>query len=184
MKKIAYLGIFLFAAVLSSCNDGKNEKRIAELEEKLTAMQTTQASATPAVNNPITTTAANATVITKPEGPLPKFEFTEESYDFGTIDEGEVVEHTFNFKNVGEAPLIIQNATSTCGCTVPSWPRNPIAAGESAKITVKFDSKGKAGQTNKPVSITANTFPKVTKVTIKGTVNKKALALPDGPVKQ
>ncbi len=181
MKKIIYLGIILFAAALTSCSDGKNEKRIAELEEKLAAMETT--SVTPTIN-PVTTSAANATVETKPEGPLPKFEFAEESYDFGTINEGEVVEHVFNFKNTGEAPLIILNATASCGCTVPSWPKEPIAVGESANITVKFNSKGKPGPTNKPVTITANTFPKITKVTIKGNVKKKALALPDGPVKQ
>jgi len=182
MKKLVYLGMFLFAAVSSSCSDGKNEKRIAELEEKLAAMENTNV--TPTVNTPVTSSAANATVETKPEGPLPVMKFTEDLYDFGTIEQGDVVEHTFSFKNTGEAPLIIQNASASCGCTIPSWPKDPVAVGETAEIKVKFNSRGKSGQQNKPVSITANTFPKVTKVTIKGNVNKKAEALPDGPVKQ
>lgn len=101
-----------------------------------------------------------------------KLEFTEETYDYGTIKEGEVVEHVFKFKNVGVAPLIIEGAKSTCGCTVPQFPKEPIAPGESGEIAVKFNSKNKSGRQRKPVNVTANTWPKLTSVYIDGTVEK------------
>ncbi|HEV7382842.1 MAG TPA: DUF1573 domain-containing protein, partial [Dyadobacter sp.] len=54
------------------------------------------------------------------------------SFDFGTIQEGEVVEHTFNFRNDGEYPLILSNITSSCGCTTPEWPKEPIKSGATS----------------------------------------------------
>jgi len=56
-----------------------------------------------------------------------KLTFTEQVYDYGTVKAGEKVEHTFKFKNTGVAPLIIESAKSTCGCTVPQYPKEPIA---------------------------------------------------------
>lgn len=97
--------------------------------------------------------------------------FTETEYNFGEIESGEVVEHTFTFQNSGDAPLIISNAKASCGCTVPNWPKDPIQPGESGEIMVRFDSKGKSGVQNKAVTITANTQPNQTEVLIKGMVN-------------
>ncbi|MEM9919563.1 MAG: DUF1573 domain-containing protein [Bacteroidota bacterium] len=96
--------------------------------------------------------------------------FKETEYDFGTIKEGEVVKHTFSFVNTGKVPLLISNARSTCGCTVPKWPKEPIAPGESGKIKVRFNSTNKRDRQNKPVTITANTYPNNTVVHIKGFV--------------
>lgn len=108
--------------------------------------------------------------------------FEETAYDFGTIQEGDLVKHTFSFTNTGKVPLIIQNATAQCGCTVPDWTRTPIAPGEKGEIRVEFNSKGKVGVQNKAVSITANTQPEVTQVTIKGTV-ESGVASMKGPFK-
>ena len=94
--------------------------------------------------------------------------------------DGEKVKHDYKFTNTGSEPLIISNAKGSCGCTVPSWPREPIAPGESAVIAVQFDSKnkGKVGGSpqSKRVTITANTDPVNTYLTIKGTVNKEETA--------
>lgn len=124
-------------------------------------------------------TLPNATTPTPPANQIPddtvnvaKIEFTEKVYDYGTVKAGEKVEHTFKFKNVGVAPLIIETAKSTCGCTVPQFPKEPIAPGETGEIAVKFDSKNKSGRQRKPVNITANTWPKLTTVHIDGTVEK------------
>ena len=98
--------------------------------------------------------------------------FAENEFDFGTLEEGEKVEHVFKFENTSANPLTISNARGSCGCTVPEWPREPIAPGESGEIKVKFDSKGKKGKQNKTVTITANTIPGNTILTIMSDVIK------------
>lgn len=89
----------------------------------------------------------------------PKFEFKESSWDFGKIKQGERVEHTFKFKNVGNGDLIISSAAASCGCTIPDWPKEPIAPGEEGKIKVEFNSAGKSDMVTKDVTILANTNP-------------------------
>lgn len=93
----------------------------------------------------------------------PQFKFEEEMHDFGTITEGTVAKHDFVFTNTGDAPLIITNAQGSCGCTVPQWPREPIAPGEQGKIHVEFNSQGRAGNQHKQVTLNANT-PTGTKI--------------------
>ncbi|MEP2773042.1 MAG: DUF1573 domain-containing protein [Fulvivirga sp.] len=171
---------FLFsvlALVFAACGDSKeSEKRIAELESRLAELE--GGTAQPA--------AATAQPEEKPEGPLPAFEFETEEHDFGTIDEGDVVSHTFKFTNTGEAPLIIQSAKGSCGCTVPTWPKEPIPVGGTGEIVAEFNSKGKPNVQNKTVTITANTWPKQTRLRIKAMVTPGAqeTAVPAGPVKK
>ena len=86
-----------------------------------------------------------------------KMSFEEEMHDFGTINEGDVVEHTFKFTNTGDAPLVITNAKGSCGCTVPSWPKEPIAPGATGEMLVKFNSRNKPNNQMKTVRITTNT---------------------------
>jgi len=104
---------------------------------------------------------------------LPTFVFANESHDFGQINEGEVVTVDFNFTNEGEAPLIISNASGSCGCTVPQWPRTPIAPGESGVISVSFDSKSKPGNQTKTVTLTSNAMPNVKVLKISAQVTPK-----------
>ena len=86
----------------------------------------------------------------------PKISFTEKSYDFGEITQGEKVEHIFEFENVGNEPLILSDVRTTCGCTAPEWPREPIAPGKTAKIKVVFNSAGKMGMQNKVITVMSN----------------------------
>ena len=79
----------------------------------------------------------------------------------------------FKFKNSGTDPLIITNAKGSCGCTVPEWPREPVAPGESGVIDVKFNSKGKKGKQNKRVTLTTNMVPSQQVLIVKGQVNIK-----------
>lgn len=118
----------------------------------------------------------------KPEGPLPAFQFEEEEHDFGTITEGEVVSHTFKFKNVGDAPLVIQNVSASCGCTQPEWTKDPIAAGSTGEIKVGFNSAGRTGMQPKTITITANTYPSIKKINIKSMVEAKNNST-EGPVR-
>ena len=100
----------------------------------------------------------------------PVFKFEKEVYDFGEIKDGEKVTYDFKFKNIGNSPLIISSATATCGCTIPEYPKEPVAPGAEGLIRVVFNSAGKAGMQNKIVSITANTVPSLTELNILGNV--------------
>lgn len=101
---------------------------------------------------------------------LPVINFQEEFHDFGEVPEGEVVEHTFTFTNEGDGPLIISNAAGSCGCTVPEWPRQPIAPGQQGQIKVSFNSKGRAGRQDKRVTLTTNAVPQSKVLNITSTV--------------
>lgn len=87
----------------------------------------------------------------------PVFTFADQKHDFGDIIQGDVVEHSFEFTNTGDMPLIISNVITTCGCTAPSWPKEPVKPGEKARIKVVFNSTGKIGRQNKVVTILSNT---------------------------
>ena len=100
-----------------------------------------------------------------------KIDFTKETHDYGTIKNGADGTCTFEFKNTGNAPLIISNAKGSCGCTVPEWPKEPIAPGAKASIKVKYDTN-RPGVINKNVTITSNAVNSPEKVIyIKGTVS-------------
>lgn len=92
-------------------------------------------------------------------------------HDFGKIKQGDQVECTFKVTNTGKEALIIEGAQGSCGCTIPDYPKEPIPAGESRDIKVKFNSAGKQGKQSKKVTITANTEPIQTIVTIHSDVD-------------
>ncbi len=99
-----------------------------------------------------------------------KISFTKETHDYGTIKNGADGSCTFEFKNTGNAPLIISNAKGSCGCTVPTWPHEPIPPGAKGSIVVKYDTK-RAGAINKSVTITSNAVNEPNQVIrIKGNV--------------
>lgn len=104
---------------------------------------------------------------------LPEIVFESEFHDFGEITEGMVVKHTFTFTNEGEGPLVISNAQGSCGCTVPDWPRQPIAPGESADINVSFNSTGRSGKQDKRVTLTTNAVPQTKVLNITSMVLSK-----------
>jgi len=166
----------LVAVVSISCKDRDAEKKIAQLESRLAELEGKKSpTATP-------TPATAAAPEEKPEGPLPVMEFSNTDHDFGTITEGDVVEYTYAFKNTGAAPLIIQSAQGSCGCTVPDWTKEPIPVGATGYVKAKFDSNGKPNIQNKTVTVTANTWPKQTVLRFKAMVTPKSAA--DGPVKK
>lgn len=157
--------------VATACNDRNAEKKIAELESRLKELEGKKtAGATQAPTSPV----AQPLQDQKPEGPLPVIEFATTDHDFGTINEGQVVEYTYSFKNTGDAPLIIQSAQGSCGCTVPEWSKDPIPAGGTGFVKAKFDSNGKPNIQNKTVTVTANTWPKQTVLRFKAMVTPKA----------
>ena len=162
---------FLFALSLMVMMSCKSDSTSTATDSTASVPASTSVPVTP-VDMP--TSPAEAV----PVGPITTIEFGESEYDFGTVAEGEKVKHVYNFKNTGSEPLIISNAKATCGCTVPQWPREPIAPGDSGELTVVFDTKNKGkvgGQLQtKRVTITANTDPVNSYVNIKGKVERSA----------
>ncbi|MBC7554359.1 MAG: DUF1573 domain-containing protein [Taibaiella sp.] len=84
------------------------------------------------------------------------FEFNEETHDFGVVPEGNPVECDFHFKNTGKEPITIKEAHASCGCTIPTYPKEPIAPGNSADVHVVFNTKGRLGVIKKEITITSN----------------------------
>jgi hypothetical protein len=100
------------------------------------------------------------------------FKFSEEEFNFGTIMQGDQVKHDFEFTNTGKEPLIISNAAGSCGCTVPEWPKEPIAPGAKAMIKVTFNSAGKQGMQDKTVTLQSNAKQNPQVLHLKGNVDK------------
>ena len=92
-----------------------------------------------------------------------KIEFSKETHDYGTVKYGADGTCTFDFTNTGSEPLIISNAKGSCGCTVPEWPKEPIAPGATGTIKVSYDTK-RPGAISKSVTITCNDAAEPTKV--------------------
>lgn len=92
----------------------------------------------------------------------PAMQFDTTSHDFGSLIEGEIVSYTFKFSNKGDGPLLIKSASASCGCTVPSYSKEPTLPGDEGKIVVEFDTRGKLGTNHKTISIRSNSNPPVT----------------------
>ncbi len=105
-----------------------------------------------------------------PAGPTTTIEFKKTTINFGLIEQGTIVQRVFTFKNTGDEPLVISAARGSCGCTVPEWPKGPIAPGETASLTVEFNSNNKLGKRNQKVTITANTSPPQTFLYLTGEI--------------
>ncbi|MES2543901.1 MAG: DUF1573 domain-containing protein [Bacteroidota bacterium] len=106
------------------------------------------------------------------DGKYPMMSFENNEHDFGSIEKDSKVEYSFVFKNTGEADLVIEKAMGSCGCTIPEYPKTPIKPGESEKIKVSFNSKGKSGNQEKSVTIITNTEEGIEKLMIKASIKE------------
>lgn len=96
--------------------------------------------------------------------------FKEDFHDFGKIKSGEKITFAFNFKNTGKSVLIISNVSTSCGCTVSAYPKQPIKPGEESSVDVSFDSTGKHGLQTKSISVYTNAEPAVTTLRIQSLI--------------
>jgi hypothetical protein len=145
MKKLYTL--LLSTIVLASCSNTDDKKITTDL-----------------VNNPLTAEKNSNQV------DMPKIELSQDFFDFGEMHQKESVSTDFVIKNTGDAPLLIRSAKGSCGCTVPEWPKEPVAVGEEAVVKVTFNSGNKKGKQNKTVTLVTNAIPSTKVLTIKGTV--------------
>lgn len=104
------------------------------------------------------------------KGDLPEMTFERQEYDFGRIIQGEKVSYNFKFTNTGKSDLIISNVSSSCGCTVPTFPKEPVKPGKEGRLTVTFDSQGRKGFQTKTVTVLANTQPNTKMLRIKAQI--------------
>ena len=159
-----YQIILAAALLLTACNRDKTAEVGAE------GMNAAATAASDATANPI---VDNPNVVSENEAPdpnAPVMKFAEAEFDFGDIKPNSTVRHTFTFTNVGKSPLLIEDATASCGCTTPSWTKEPVAPGATGTMEVQFDSRGKQGIVSKQVAVRANTQPSTTTILIKGNV--------------
>ncbi|MEZ4809239.1 MAG: DUF1573 domain-containing protein [Allomuricauda sp.] len=159
MKRITTVVSLIFAVALVSvsCKDKASNKVVADNVESATERDEAQKN-------------------------LPIMSFEKSEHDFGNIERGTPQETVFKFTNTGNAPLIITDAKSSCGCTVPEYPKNtPIAPGESGELLVKFNGSGQ-NQVTKTITVTANTEKGSELLRIKAFINAKDAAAA-GPVK-
>lgn len=108
----------------------------------------------------------------KPENML----FSQDSHDFGTIPEGPAAEYEFKFKNTGNEPIVISKVHASCGCTTPSYSKEPVKPGETGTVKAVYNTQGRPSPFNKSITVISNAGTKV--LVIKGTVEKA----PDGSV--
>jgi hypothetical protein len=141
MKQMNKIILALAVIGLAACNNNSEQ-------------QETRKDLLPAnlVNNPrsaqgMDTAAFNA---------LPTMDFKDTMHNFGSMHEGEMSTYDFEFTNNGKQPLIISNAIGSCGCTVPSYPHEPVQPGKSSVMKVQFNSAGKMGHQEKSVTISTN----------------------------
>lgn len=103
----------------------------------------------------------------------PVIKFDREEFDFGTVNEGDIVETSFVVTNTGKSNLVISKVQPSCGCTAPVWPKEAIAPGESAEIKAKFNTNGKQNKQNKTLTLYTNTAKGREVLRLKGMVTPK-----------
>lgn len=167
MKENIKLGLLGLIAILTIVNtaylvgdDGPVAGRNAVVESTLNS-----ATADKTAINDIVSPEVN-------NGPKTSVAFAESEHDFGIIDQDTENRKVFVFTNTGTEPLIIENAKGSCGCTVPEYPKEPIAPGETGEINVIYKPGKQKGSQTKTVTITANTEPRNTILNIKANVEE------------
>jgi len=137
MKKLVF--IFGAALLMTACNE--TDKKAAQTG----TTDTSGAKQPAATNNPDPENYTTIEWIDNVNQALPK------------VKEGEIVEVTFRFKNTGNKPLVVDNVSASCGCTVPEKPEEPVMPGKEGLIKAKFDSHGRIGPNTKTLTVVANT---------------------------
>ncbi|MCB9336406.1 MAG: DUF1573 domain-containing protein [Flavobacteriales bacterium] len=166
--KIALLGIIALTLVIDTFILDESSSDLENPKSNIVANPTNQNNIiTP--NNPITIEPPKMDNHNH-DKPSTTVKFAEMSHNFGEIMQDSKNTYVFKFTNTGKEPLIIENATGSCGCTVPTYPKHPIAPGETGDIEVVYSPGKQQGEQNKTVSITANTEPHITTLNISAVV--------------
>lgn len=158
MKNIIIASVALLALGITACKDNPKQD-----ETNKNLLPTSLA------DNPRTADGMDSTALLT----MPTMDFKDTVHDFANMVEGAVVDYDFEFTNNGKNPLIISNATGSCGCTVPNYPREPIPPGKTGKLHVQFHSAGKFGHQEKSVTIQTNSNKGIHRLYIKADIKGK-----------
>ncbi|GAB4284661.1 MAG: DUF1573 domain-containing protein [Marinilabiliales bacterium] len=145
MKILGYFIIILGIVLVSACSNDNNGSENNNQDNLIPA---------DVVKNPVSLDDQNPSTDN-----LPVFDIAEKVHDFGVIIQGEQVTHVYKFKNTGKSDLVISNVKASCGCTVPTYDKEPIKPGETGKIEIVFNSTGRSGKQHKTITVLANTQP-------------------------
>jgi hypothetical protein len=171
MKKILLtLTLVSFLSYISSAQEAKPASGAAKPAGTAQPAVTAKPSLTTAPTVAVPSAPAAKQDVKAADNPnAPEISFETDVHDYGTVKQGADGGCEFKFTNTGKEPLIISNAVGSCGCTVPTYPKEPILKGQSAVIKVHYDTKRVGGFT-KNVTITSNAKTATKVLTIKGTV--------------
>lgn len=172
--KLSLFSAMSLVLLLASCGNADMEKRMANLERRVNQLEngnvvrsTQTPQNLPSAQSIETNVTANAA-----------FKWENTLHNFGTINQGEIVNYTFKFTNSGTEDLLIKSTSASCGCTVPQHTKEAVPPGGSGEIVVRFDSKGKNGQQNPVITVVANTSPAQTRLSLRGFVQVNSSPAP------
>ena len=175
MKKIAIsVGIAACTLLVANAQETKTvEKQAIKPTPVTKAIEPVKINPATRTNAPVAhdhdhgTAVSPEPVVQNPNAPQIVFET--EVMDYGKVEYNGDGVRVFKFKNSGKEPLIITNAQGSCGCTVPTWPKEPIMPGKSGEISVKY-ATNRVGSFTKTVTISSNASTPSKRLTIKGEV--------------
>lgn len=147
MKKLSFLGILILTIIFFACENGNNKQISTDVVKNTKSAVDHAEKGTPSI-----------------------ITFEETEHFFGDVIQGEKVTYSFKFHNTGGSDLLITNVSTSCGCTVGKYPREPIKPGEEGDVEVTFDTNRRKGIQNKTVTVLANTEPNRTILRIKANV--------------
>ncbi|MCB2208424.1 MAG: DUF1573 domain-containing protein [Bacteroidetes bacterium] len=146
MKNYTILITFMFALALMSCENTNKKVSTDVVKNTKSAVEHAELGTSPAIS------------------------FEKVNHDFGDVIQGEKVTYSFQFHNTGGSELLITKVSTSCGCTVGKYPKEPIKPGQGSEIEVTFDTHRRKGIQNKTITVLANTEPNNTQLRIKANV--------------
>jgi Protein of unknown function (DUF1573) len=175
MKENIKIGLLAVIAGTSLYNTVNSTQRAsagghADVMEEAPALSSNKLAANAAT--PSTFDPLGQTTEAVDDKPKTTIKFDEYDHSFGEIMQDSENKYVFRFTNTGTEPLIIESATGSCGCTVPDYPKAPIAPGGKGEIAVVYKPGKQENQQNKTVTVVANTEPKSTTLRISANVKK------------
>jgi hypothetical protein len=158
------LSVFLILGIALQLNfSGCHQSSNTSAESSDAKVDSSLSSSTGSGSNPADSSLA----------PVAAISFKKKTFNFGIIKPDQVVEHTYVFTNTGGSPLKVTDVKPGCGCTTPDWTKEEVAPGDSGKITVRFDPKGKVGKQKKSVEVSSNTVPNKTMLDFEAEIPSK-----------